>query len=125
MSGAVSFPYCWEQKCSSSEYGSDTEIVSQCTTIGICIQGIEVGGVITNRVVLSQNCTLNVSSITDPLHVHAGIPPPPVALPASVATSPFWVWGLVGLLFILVLIVAFLSYRSKPVDTYSVVEVQI
>jgi hypothetical protein len=58
-------PSCWYGPCTTSTYGSDTEITVPCQDIGLCVQAIEGTGGITAPVInLTNSCTITSGNVS-------------------------------------------------------------
>jgi hypothetical protein len=114
---STNYPFCWNQDCSSSLYGEDTEIVLPCQSVGLCVQSIDVtNSKLPPNVILTNNCKLN-----------AVIPPinPPSVPNVSIDIS---VWFYVGIGLVLLLLIATLVLiiiKSKTIVTKIPLQVPI
>lgn len=116
-------PSCWYGDCVSSKYGSDTEIVTPCQSLGICIQSISTQGTsFKGRVNLENSCSITVQRGEGELF----LPPLPTdfssstttdtaivedVVTSSVPTASFslgWLW--IVILILVVLLALFVIY---------------
>lgn len=99
LANSVSLPVCFYQQCAESEVGADTEITTQCASIGMCVQSINVGGV-GGVLDVSNNCLLSRQ------------PLPPVE--TTLVQDYTWAWWLLGLLLLIAVICVVVAVVRRP-----------
>lgn len=108
LRNGINYPYCWNNDCTQSAYGIDTEIVLPCPTIGLCIQAIDITRTtLPPNVSLTNNCTLNT------------LPPTgtPIDPRPTVVWQVNWSWVgalLFGFLFLFTLAVFVAVWKLTP-----------
>lgn len=117
LRNGINYPYCWNNDCTQSTYGTDTEIVLPCPTIGLCVQAIDVTrATLPPSVTLTNNCTLNSIPVTST----------PINPTPAVVWEVNWSWVgalLFGSLVLFTLLVVLAFWKLTP--TTEVVQVPI